>query len=81
MRVSSRERRRRGKERRDWGIILLLMLHSLQRPFKGSRLSVRPAHPHTPPLTKSAASPAPPSVWLCKNTTTAVSKYKVTNGR
>lgn len=27
---------RRGEEKRDWGIILLLILHSLQRPFKGS---------------------------------------------
>lgn len=25
-----------GEEKRDWGIILLLILHSLQRPFKGS---------------------------------------------
>ncbi len=37
-----KRRRRRGgvKEvggvKRDWGIILLLILHSLQRPFKGS---------------------------------------------
>lgn len=25
-----------GEEKRDWGIIRLLILHSLQRPFKGS---------------------------------------------
>lgn len=62
MRVIWRERRRgwvkKGEEKKDWGIILLLILHSLQRPSQFEA----PLNP-PPLLTNSSASP-PPSLQI-----------------